>query len=306
MSETVTPADATCGEEFRRERILRPDNTNCGGCGMSIGFSLLDRALGQIPVQLAIPACCGIVTAGGFPSSAYGVPVLATTFGGVSAFAAGMSAAAQLNNDPGVTICWAGDGGTYDIGVASMSGACERNDDMIYICYDNEIYGNTGGQRSGATPPGARTTTTPTGKLEAKKDMMGIVAGHHVPYAATLSLANPADFDAKVKKALQMKGFRFLLIHSPCPTGWKSEPSESVELVRMSVRNGIFPVYEIFDGVRYRINVEPTFESPQEYFNRQRRFPKGSYDIDAIKRQITDRWDFLHRIAEAFPARDDE
>mgnify|MGYP000037109188 CR=1 FL=1 len=174
--------------------LLRPGNTNCGGCGMSIGLTMLGRALDEAGdnCTLVIPACCGIVTAGAFPTTSYGVPTLATTFASSPAVASGVASIRDLNEESGQVICWAGDGGTYDIGLATLSAAAERNENIIYICYDNEIYGNTGGQRSSATPAGARTATTPYGKTEGKKDIMSIMAAHRIPYAATMSIAHPA------------------------------------------------------------------------------------------------------------------
>ena len=198
--------------------ILRPGNTNCGGCGMSIGLNMLSRAVGSTQVQIVIPACCGIVTAGPYPYSAYGAPVVASTFASAAAVATGLAHVARLNGEDTRVVCWAGDGGTYDIGLATLSAAAERNEDILYICYDNEIYGNTGGQRSGATPEGAATTTTPSGKDVDKKDILGIMASHGIPYAASVSLAHPEDTLRKMRHALQSRGFRFLHILSPCPT----------------------------------------------------------------------------------------
>ena len=268
------------------ECLLRPGNTNCGGCSMSTALTMLGRALEGEKYVLVIPACCGIVTAGAFPTSSYGVPVVASTFASAPAYASGVTAAMELNKEQNHVICWAGDGGTYDIGMATLSAAAERNDNLIYICYDNEIYGNTGGQRSSATPMAAKTTTTPGGKPEGKKQIIEILAAHHVPYAATLSVAHPEDFRKKIQKALGMKGFRFFLAHSPCPTGWKSEPSESIELVSLAVRSGIFPLYEVFDGLRYRLNSEPDGTDPAEYFKLQRRFTGQNIDLEAIQRWV--------------------
>jgi pyruvate ferredoxin oxidoreductase beta subunit/2-oxoisovalerate ferredoxin oxidoreductase beta subunit len=289
------PASIVCSDEC----LLRAGNTNCGGCGMSVGLTMLGRALAEAgeTCSLVIPACCGIVTAGGFPTTAYGVPVVASTFASAPAFASGVASVRDLNDEPGQVICWAGDGGTYDIGLATLSAAAERNENLIYICYDNEIYGNTGGQRSSATPMGARTTTTPGGKTEGKKDIMEMMAAHGVPYAATLSLAHPQDFARKVATALSMNGLRFFLMHSPCPTGWKSEPQESVTLVRLAVASGLFPLYEVWDGVRYKLNVEPEWTDPGEYFRRQRRFPAGQIDTDATLRQCRQRFERLRRRA---------
>lgn len=283
------------------ECLLRPGNTNCGGCGMSVGLTMLGRALAGERYSLVIPACCGIVTAGAFPSTSYNVPVVASTFASAPAFASGVAAVNALNqavgDSPQHVICWAGDGGTYDIGMATLSAAAERNENLIYICYDNEIYGNTGGQRSSATPAAAWTTTTPRGKGEGKKDIIGIMAAHRVPYAATLSIAHPEDFQAKVRKALGLHGFRFFLIHAPCPTGWKTEPAESVELVRLAVNSGVFPLYEVFDGVDYRVNAEPDGSDPTEYYARQKRFGKGELDLHALGEAVAARNHRLQQLA---------
>jgi len=285
-------------------RLLRAGNTNCGGCGMSVGLVMLGRTLAESEetCMLAIPACCAAVTAGAFPTTSYGVPTAHTTFASAPAVASGLAAIRDLNRESSQVVCWAGDGGTYDIGLASLSAAAERNEDLIYICYDNEIYGNTGGQRSSATPLGARTTTTPRGKPEAKKDIVAIMAAHGIPYAATLSIAHPADFQRKLKTAFSLHGMRFLLMHSPCPTGWKSEPSESVDLVRKAVSAGLFPLYEVFDGVRYRINAEPDWADPADYFGRQRRFAEGEVDLDVVRRVSRERFDRLRFLADTFPA----
>jgi len=297
---------ASANQCLRSDAVLRAGNTNCAGCGMSLGLQWLDQGLeGEKPV-IVIPACCGIVTAGAFPTSAFGVPVIASVFASAPAVATGISVVRRLNGEDYPTVCWTGDGGTYDIGVATLSGAAERNEDIIYICYDNEIYGNTGGQRSSATPLGVRTTTTVSGKTERKKDMMAIMAGHRIPYAATLSLAHRDDFMRKIKKARRMKGFRFLLMLSPCPTGWKSEPTESVELIRYAVGCGLFPVYEVFDGVRYRINVRPDGTPLDEYLSRQRRYTAATIDKEVIESQIREQWAYLEAMERAFPAHKDE
>ena len=298
------PALETLDLSCSTDGLLRAGNTNCGGCGMSIGLTMVGRALEEVgeTCQLAIPACCGIVAAGAFPTSAYVAPTVATTFASAAAVASGMAAIRDVNGESGQVICWAGDGGTYDIGLATLSAAAERNENIVYICYDNEIYGNTGGQRSSATPPGARTTTTPTGKQEAKKDIVGIMAAHGIPYAATLSVAHPEDFRRKMVTAFRTPGMKFLLIHSPCPTGWKSEPSDSVQLVRVAVQSGLFPLYEVFYGERYRINVEPDWTDPEAYFSRQRRFRKDQIDVETTKRVCREKFQRLKVLAEAFPA----
>jgi pyruvate ferredoxin oxidoreductase beta subunit/2-oxoisovalerate ferredoxin oxidoreductase beta subunit len=285
------------------ECLLRAGNTNCGGCGMGIGLTMLGRTLAEAgeTCMLAIPACCGIVTAGAFPTTSYGVPTVATTFASAAAFASGLATVRDLNEESGQVISFAGDGGTYDIGIATLSAAAERNENILYFCYDNEIYGNTGGQRSSATPPGARTSTTPRGKQEDKKDIMAILAAHRIPYAATLSIAHPEDFARKVRAAINLQGTRFLLMHSPCPTGWKAEPSESIELVRLAVASGLFPLYEVWDGDAWRINVQPDWTDPSEYFRLQRRFRDDEVDLDATRRMCRGRFERLEILAREFP-----
>ncbi len=311
MSDAIpTQARPTIGDgsgsDPYGECLLRPGNTNCGGCGMSVGLTLLGRTLAAEgeTCTMVIPACCGIVTAGGFPTTSYGVPTVATTFAAAPAFASGIASVRDLNEERGQVVCWAGDGGTYDIGIATLSAAAERNENLIYICYDNEIYGNTGGQRSSATPPGARTTTTPSGKAEHKKDIMAIMIAHRIPYAATLSIAHPEDFSRKLRTALAMTGLRFLLLHSPCPTGWKSEPAESVQLVRLAVASGLFPLYEVRDGRSYRLNAEPDWSDPAEYFRRQRRFPPEAIDLDLTRRLCRENYENLQRLGELYPFKD--
>ncbi|HET8724014.1 MAG TPA: thiamine pyrophosphate-dependent enzyme [Anaeromyxobacteraceae bacterium] len=285
--------------------VLRPGNGNCGGCGMSTAFQFLARAREERLLQVVIPASCAAVAVGQFPYSAMGVPTILSTFGSAAAVATGLAHAARLNGEDTRVVCWAGDGGTYDIGMASLSGAAERDEDLLYVCYDNEIYGNTGGQRSSATPHGAATVNTPRGKGEQKKDVLGIVAAHRVPYAATVSLAHPQDAIRKMRKALDLRGFRFLHVLAPCPTGWKSEPALGIELVRLAVRSGLFPVVEIVDGRRTTINVEPDFseEALELYLSLQRRFQRSEISAAELRPAIERNWrDLRARSGRIVPA----
>jgi len=272
--------------------LLRPGNSNCGGCGMSNALQLLGRAIEERPVQLVVPACCGAVMAGSFPYATLGAPTVLSTFASAAAVATGLSRVARLNGETTRVVCFAGDGGTYDIGMATISAAAERNEDVLYVCYDNEVYGNTGGQRSSATPAGASTTSTPRGKLEPKKDILGILAAHRIPYAASVSLAHAEDGLRKMRQALDMAGFRFLHVLSPCPTGWKSEPALGLELVRLAVRSGLYPILEIHDGGRLRINVEPDFsdEALELYLSLQRRFQGSGIRAADLRPDIDRHW----------------
>jgi pyruvate/2-oxoacid:ferredoxin oxidoreductase beta subunit len=294
MNEPVLGGAAHTAAD-RAEPLLRAGNTNCGGCGMSIALNMLSRAIADRSVQIVIPACCGIVTAGPFPLSAYGAPVVASTFAAAAAVATGLSRVAKANGDPTRLLCFAGDGGTYDIGLATVSAAAERNEDILFICYDNEIYGNTGGQRSSATPFGAFTTTTPDGKHVPKKDIVGILAAHRIPYAASISMAHPEDMFRKLRLALDMTGFRFLHILSPCPTGWKSEPSEGIELIRWAVDSGLYPVVEVVDGAKWTIDVEPSFsdQALARFLERQGRFKRSRVTPAEIRKSIDLVWSEL-------------
>ncbi|TYO95781.1 pyruvate ferredoxin oxidoreductase beta subunit/2-oxoisovalerate ferredoxin oxidoreductase beta subunit [Geothermobacter ehrlichii] len=279
--------------------LLRPGNTNCGGCGMSIALQMFGRELAGQPVQLVIPACCGAVAAGSYPFTAFGVPVVLSTFASPAAVATGLARVAALNEEPIRVVCWAGDGGTYDIGMGTLSAAAERNEDVLYICYDNEIYGNTGGQRSSATPLGAATTSTPVGKPEVKKDILAVMAAHRIPYAASVSLAHPEDAGRKFRQALAARGFRFLHILSPCPTGWKSEPAHGIQLIRLAVQSGLYPVLEIRDGRQVTINVEPDFSdlALAEYLAMQGRFRKSGVTAMVLRDAIRQHWEHLRRQA---------
>jgi len=281
----------------RCEPLLRAGNTNCGGCGMSIALNMISRAIADRPVQMVIPACCGIVTAGAFPFSAYGAPVVASTFAGAAAVATGLARVAEANGEKTRVMCFAGDGGTYDIGMATVSAVAERDEDVLYVCYDNEIYGNTGGQRSSATPAGASTSTTPAGKHHAKKDILSIMAAHRIPYAASVSLAHVDDMMRKFRRALDTRGFRFLHILSPCPTGWKSEPADGVELIRQAVDSGLYPVIEIVDGVDYTINIEPAFsmDALRGFIEGQGRFTRSKISVEQVEAGMRRQWTILRR-----------
>ncbi len=285
--------------------LLRPGNSNCGGCGMSTAFRIFGRAVEQRRVQLVIPASCAAVMAGPFPTTSLGAPAVLSTFGAGAAVATGLARVARLNGEDTRVVVWAGDGGTYDIGMASLSAAAERDEDVLYVCYDNEIYGNTGGQRSSATPAGASTTNTPGGKREEKKDVLAIVAAHRVPYAASISIAHEQDAVRKVRRALDTRGFRFLHVLSPCPTGWKSEPALGIELVRLAVRSGLYPVVEIVEGRKLVIDVEPDFsrEALELYLSLQRRFQRSGLTAERLTPAIAQTWrDLRARSGRIVPA----
>ena len=254
---------------------LHPGHLACQGCGATIAIRYVLKALGKETV-VVIPACCWSIIAGLFPYSCLDVPVIHTAFETAAAAATGVRAALDVQGREDVhVLAWAGDGGTFDIGFQALSGAAERNENILYCCYDNEAYMNTGIQRSSATPVGAWTTTTPKGGLEdrPKKDVVRIMAAHGIPYAATANVAFPDDLYRKAKKAAGIRGMKFIHILSPCPTGWRIPSSESIEVARMATLSNLFPLYEIENGTRMTLNYIPPRKIPvTDYLNSQARF----------------------------------
>jgi len=279
--------------------VVRRGHLACPGCGATPAYRMALEVLGRDTIVVA-PACCFAVIDGAFPHSASGVPFLHAAFEASAAYASGVRAALDVQGRKDVNVLvWAGDGGTFDIGLQALSAAAERNEDMIYVCYDNEAYMNTGIQRSSATPRGAWTTTTPAGarKAEAKKDLGEIMAAHRIPYFATASLCHPDDMMDKFRKAKKLRGFRMIHFFSPCPTGWKADSRHMVELARRAVDAGLFPLYEIFDGERLVINHEPAWRPAGEYVELQGRFKHfGAADIASMEAEARASWERLeHR-----------
>jgi len=169
-------------------------------------------------------------------------------------------------------LCLAGDGGTYDIGLQSLSSAAERNEDILYVCFDNEGYMNTGGQKSSSTPEGAATGSTPSGKTTRKKNLVDIMAAHLVPYIATVSPGHIPDMKAKVKKALKIKGTKIIIVLIPCLAGWGVADDAGIKTARMAVDSGMFPLYEVEDGVRYTLSQPAPTQSVKPYLALQKRY----------------------------------
>jgi pyruvate ferredoxin oxidoreductase beta subunit/2-oxoisovalerate ferredoxin oxidoreductase beta subunit len=272
------------------EELMSPGHLACQGCGATMAMRYVLKALGQKTV-VCIPACCWAVIDGPFPHSSLGVPIFHCAFETAASTAAGVKAGLEITGDTETTVlAWAGDGGTFDIGLQALSGAAERNDDILYVCYDNEAYMNTGIQRSSATPYGAWTTTTPVKhfKNRPKKDIDAIIAAHRIPYLATASVAYPEDVFKKARKAKEIKGTRFLHIFAPCPSGWKSRPEDTVKLARLAVQTGIFPLYEVEDGERTTISIKVKERKPiNEYLRLQGRFRHlKDPDIAAMQAEV--------------------
>jgi len=293
--------------ERPKEELLFSGHIGCPGCGASLAMRYALQALGK-KTMVVIPACCWSTVAGFFPSSSLKVPILHTAFEAAAITASGVKKGLVAQGIEDIQVmAWAGDGGTFDIGLQALSGCAERNDDIIYVCYDNEAYMNTGIQRSSATPFMSWTTTTPNPAFKdtPKKDIMEIMAAHRIPYAATASPAFPEDFLGKMRKARGIRGLRFIHILSSCPPGWKFPSEFSVKIARLAVETKIFPLYEIENGRKYTLTVQPKGLPVTEYLRMQGRF--GHLDakaIQAIQANVDEEWGILlARISVGKPRR---
>jgi 2-oxoisovalerate ferredoxin oxidoreductase beta subunit len=286
------------------EEYAFPGSTGCPGCGANLVMRYLLKGLGERTV-VSVPACCWAVMPGYYPSHCLKVPMVYCAFEATGASISGIRAALDVRGEEDVTVVgFAGDGGTVDIGLQALSGAAERETDAIYVMYDNEAYMNTGIQRSGATPWGAWTTTTPVGstreyKREPKKDIMAIMRAHGIPYAATVSVSHPEDFVKKARKAKETKGFRFIHALSPCPPGWRLNPMKTVEAARLAVDTKMFPLYEV-EGGKLRTTRKVKGRPVSDYLSIQGRFAHLTDDeVDAIQRTVDEAWAALERESEA-------
>jgi len=226
------------------EECVLQGSAACPGCPATMALRMVFKALGKNTVMV-VPACCTAVIESLYPNTSFDVPVMNIAFEAAAAGASGVEAALRMQGKKDTTVlAWAGDGGTYDIGIQALSGALERGTNFIYICYNNQIYSNTGIQRSGATPYAAWTTTTVSGKTEFRKEMGDIIQAHHIPYSAQTCVSYPDDFYRKLKKAKSIKGPKYLEIMAPCPPGWRFSMEKTVEMGRMAVETGAWALYE--------------------------------------------------------------
>jgi len=282
------------------EEYLGHGHLACAGCGAAISMRLTLKALGEKTVMV-FPASCWSIVPGFWPYSSFRIPAVHAGFVTGGATASGIRAALDIRGDHETLVAvWAGDGGTFDIGLQALSGAAERNEDFIYICNDNEGYMNTGTQRSSATPMFAWTTTTPTmrPKENPKKDIMAIMVDHQIPYAATATIAYPEDLLRKMEKAKRIRGTRFIHLLSPCPPGWRIPSELTVKISRLAVLTGVFPLYEVENGERYTINLEPKPLPIQEYLKLQGRFNHlTDSGIEVIQKNVGKAWERLMKKA---------
>jgi pyruvate ferredoxin oxidoreductase beta subunit len=290
-----------------------PGNRTCLGCALSIAYRHILKALdGQVIVT--VPASCLTVLHGMYPITAVNVPCVNTPFASTGASATGLVAGLRATGRKGLTVlAMAGDGGTHDIGIQSLSGAAERQEDFIYICYDNEGYMNTGNQRSGSTPLGAITGTTPVlGKRQNPKDIAAIMEAHCLPYIATANASYPLDLYEKVRKAKGIKGTRFIHVFAPCPPGWQFPYSDTIKIGQLAAETGLVVLYEIEGGIFRLTSASESLarkgglKPVREYLAKQGRFKNLTEEqISQLQDWVNARWQcYLKRANSLQPSTD--
>jgi pyruvate ferredoxin oxidoreductase beta subunit len=296
-----------------KKEYFSPGHRACQGCGEALAIRLMCKALGKDTIIVNATGCMEVVSSM-YPTTAWELPWIHVAFPNSASVGAGIEAALKVLRRKGKiddrdvkTVCIGGDGGTFDIGLQALSGTMERGHDLLYVCFDNEAYMNTGIQRSGATPFGASTTTNPAGsasigKNQWKKNVAEIMVAHNVPYVATACPSYPVDFMNKVKKAQEFKGPSFIHCMSVCPTGWRIPSAECIKMGRLAVESGVFPLYEVENG-RYRFTYRPEPLRPvEQYIKKQGRFRHLTPEtIESVQKRVNleykklvDRVDGLH------------
>jgi len=297
----------------KREERFVSGHRLCAGCGAGVIARMVMLAI-EKPVIVGNATGCLEVASTIFPYSAWNVPWIHSAFENAAATVSGVEAAYQSLKKQGkidkdvVFVAFGGDGGTYDIGLQSLSGAAERGHRMLYVCYDNQAYMNTGIQRSSATPRGAHTTTSPLGKVipgkvQFPKDLPSIMVAHNIPYVATAIPGRWNDLVSKVERAVSFNGFTFIDILSPCRLGWPHEPELTMEISRLAADTCIWPLYEVVEG-KYKLTYKPKEKKPViEWFKLQRRFahllkPENQQLLEAIQKEVDRRWEVLLKKCE--------
>jgi pyruvate ferredoxin oxidoreductase beta subunit len=277
-------------KDLTDEEYLHHGSLACAGCGALLTFRLVLKALGPDTITINSTGCMAVVMQMAVPK----IPHFHVLFENGPAVMSGVEEALDIMGKRGDTnlLVVAGDGGTADIGMGSLSGAVERGHDFIYLCYDNESYMNTGGQRSGTTPFGAATTTTPVGSvvkgesrpMELRKDVPEIMIAHGAPYVATASIGYPLDLIDKVKKAATVRGPSYVHVFASCPAGWRSDAKHSVKLAKLAVQTGLVSLFEYEDGKRTFQHVPEKRKPLKEYLELQGRFKHLLDDEKALRR----------------------
>ena len=282
--------------EYDGRDNLYPGHMACAGCGEVLGLRLVLQAVGKKTIAVILPSCLGIIL-GPYPYSTLKLPVFHAAFETAASSAAGISNALLAQGDEEtVVVALAGDGGTTDIGFQALSGAADRNENIIYCCFDNEAYMNTGIQSSSSTPRLAWTMTTPLGKPMKKKNMVEIMGSHEIPYCASTCSCFPDDLRRKIVEAKKIKGMKYIHILSPCPTGWRYPERLTPNIGRLAVETKYYPLYEIRDGRKYKITYHPKNLPVEDYLLAQGRFKHLTHnELEIIQKEVDTKWDELTR-----------
>jgi len=297
-------------EKLKKQK-LAPGHRSCAGCGFpQIIRSIL--ASTDKPIVTSCATGCLEVTTTIYPFTSWNIPFIHSAFENSAATISGAEAAFRALKRKGKIkedikfVAFGGDGGTYDIGLQSLSGALERGHDFLYVCYDNNAYMNTGIQRSSATPFGASTTTAPAGKMhqgkeEFRKDFAKIMVAHNIPYVAQASVSNLMDLTAKAEKAFSIKGPKVLIVLQPCTLGWRYPSDKTIEIAKLAVETKFWPLYEVENG-KYKLNYKPSKDIPViEFIKTQGRFkhllkPENSAIVEKIQSHVNSEWEKLVRL----------
>ena len=294
--------------QLPEEEYMLPGTRACSGCGLSLAYRHILKALGEKTI-LTIPASCLAVLHGLYPSTSVRLTNINTAFATTAASATGIVAGLRALGKTDYTVVGiAGDGGTFDIGIQALSAAAERNTNFLYICYDNEGYMNTGTQSSSATPLGAFTTTTPATKIEHKKDMLAIMEAHGIPYVASASPAYPLELFDKVAKAKNIYGTRFIHVNIPCAPGWGFPTDDLIKLAKLAVNTAMWVMYEVEEGVlrltgRSRKMAQSGKKKPvEQYLKLQERFKHVTPEqVNHLQAWVDARWERFqqrHQLSE--------
>ena len=273
---------------MERKVLFASGHTACAGCGQAIAARLVIETAGPNTIVANNTGCLEVFSTK-YPESSWGIPWIHSLFENAAAVASGIESALKYKGREDIqVICQAGDGGTADIGLQALSGMWERGHNILSICYDNEAYMNTGIQRSGLTPFDSDTTTTPFGKKSSgnptlKKPVPEIALAHGIPYVATASVGFPQDLQRKVKKALSIKGPKYIQIHVPCPLGWRHEPRLTYKIARLAVETGLYPLFEYENGVLISVRKIPALPV-EEYLKLQARFKHVLSNPEELKK----------------------
>lgn len=303
----------TLKELSKREERFVSGHRLCPGCGAGVIARMVMNAIPK-PVVVGVATGCLEVSSTIFPYSAWNVPFIHSAFENVAATISGVETAYRVLKKQGridsdlVFVAFGGDGGTYDIGLQSLSGAAERGHRMIYICYNNQAYMNTGIQRSSATPRGASTSTTPAGKvipgkMQFSKDICAIMVAHYIPYVAQTIPGRWNDMVPKIEKAAATDGFSFINVLSPCRLGWPHKPELAMEITRVAADTCVWPLYEVVDG-KYRLTYRPKEKKPvEEWLKLQGRFahvlkPGNEALLESIQKEVDRRWELILKLSE--------